>query len=460
MSKIPAESGCNQEASTMNEWAPPEPLADDRRTFRRAPYAGAMVLLACSCMYFAWQGPWRALADPGGDKDLRVYYCASRAWLLGQNPYDQKVLQQINLQAGGHTRGVDTSLNFPPCLVPLSLVGGISSWQAARIVWTALSVLLSGVCLWQLSVLMRLPWSSAWTVMFWAIGLALAPFHTDICEGQLSILVTTVVILALRCQVENHPKMAGVMLGLAVAIKPPMALLLPVMLLFRGQWRMLVQTIFTWVILTGLAVGKMNMAGIHWFPNFWENLQAFSQGGRGDVTGPTGYKMIHLDVVLGGLIQDPKMVHVLTAALVGLLGAAALLALRGRRDRRSELLLWGLGGVLCLMSFYNRLYSATLLVLPLAWAMWGLTRPGLRGVSGLMLLLILPFLVPGAVALAQWFPNLTTMTGGRLVLYHQVFLLALLAVTMGCAAEQLRKMATHPQTENGNGHHQEHQEEQ
>jgi hypothetical protein len=424
-----------------------EPIADPGETSRPALYRAAVALLICSCVYFAARGPWRALGEPGGAKDLRVYYCASRAWLLGQNPYDQNVLKEINRQAGGGDKGVDTSLNFPPCLVPLSIIGGIPSWQAARIVWTALGVLLTVVCLWQLSVLVGLRRSSASTVMFWAIGLALAPFHTDIAEGQMSILVTTAVILALRCQIEKHPKMAGVMLGLAVAIKPPMALLLPVMLLFRGQWRMLVYTVFTGAILTGLAVGKMNLFGVHWFPNFWENLQAFSHGGRGDATGPDSYKMIHLEVVLAGAIQDPKTVHMLTAAMVGVLGAAAMLALRGLRDRRSELLLWGLCGVLCLMSFYNRLYSATLLVLPLAWAIGSLGRPGLRGVSCAMLLLILPFLVPGQVALATLAagrPQLAAMTGWRLLLYHQVFLLPLLGIAIGCAAVKLQKTDKHP----------------
>jgi hypothetical protein len=280
--------------------------------------------------------------------------------------------------------------------------------------------------------------------MFWAVGLALAPFHTDIAEGQLSILVTTAVILALRCQVEKHPKMAGVMLGLAVAIKPTMALLLPVMLLFRGHLRMLVYVVFTCAILTGLSIGKMHMAGIQWLPYLKQNLETFSQGGRGDVTGPTSYLMIHLEVVLAGIFGDPKTIHIMAAAMVALLGAAGLLAVRGLRDRQSELLLWGLFSLLCLMAFYNRLYSATLLVLPLAWAMRNLTRPGMRGVSWVMLLLILPFLVPGAAALATWFPQLATMPGGGLFLHHQVFLLAFLAIAIGYAGEKLRKMENSP----------------
>ena len=442
-------------------WPPlPDTAAKDgrRAESRSAWYWPAVAMLVCSCLYFAVRGPWRALTEPSGATDLRVYYCASRAWLQGQNPYDQKVLEQINLQAGGGDQKVNTSLNFPPCLVPLSIIGGVPSWRTARVVWVGLGVLLTVVCLWQLTFLLRLQWSSAWTVMFWAIGLGLAPFHTDISQGQLSILVTTAVILALRCQIENYPRMAGVMLGLAVAIKPQMALLLPVMLLFRGQWRMLVHTVFTCVILTGLAIGKMNMAGVHWMPDFWENLQAFSHGGTGDVTGPSSYKMIHLEVVLGGLIQDPRTVHMLTASLVGLLGAAGMLALRGLRDRQSELLLWGLCGVLCLSAFYNRLYSATLLVLPLAWAIWGMSRPGLRGVSCLVLLLILPFLVPGQVALARWRPQLATLAGGRLVLYHQVFLLPLLAIAMGSAAEKLRKAAKQQQEHSGSSDLKEHEE--
>lgn len=442
------------DASDTNETAI-QPLAGPRETSRPALYWAAVALLICSCVYFAVRGPWRALRDsvgastlvtePAGAKDFRVYYCASRAWLLGKNPYKQKDLDEVNRQAGGGAGHVDTSLNLPPCLVPLSIIGGIPSWQTARVVWVALSVLLTVVCLWQLSVLLRLQWSSAWTVMFWAIGLALAPFHTDIAEGQLSILVTAAVILALRCQVEKHPKMAGVMLGLAVAIKPTMALLLPAMLLFRGHWRMLVYVIFTCAILTGLSIGKMHIAGIRWLPGLKENLEAFSQGGSGDVHGPTSYLMIHLEVVLAGVFQDAKTIHVLAAAMVIVLGAAGMLALRGLRDRRSELLLWGLVSVLCLAAFYNRLYSATLLVLPLAWAIWGLTRPGLRGVSWVMLLLILPFTVPGAAALATWYPQLTTMPGGSLLLHHQVFLLVLLALAMGYAAEQLRKLATQEQ---------------
>lgn len=396
----------------------------------------AVALLLAACVYFAVRGPWRAMTDPSGGNNLRVYYCASRAWMQGLNPYDQAELDQINQQAGGGATRVDTSINFPPCLPPMTIVGCIDDWQTAKVVWLSLSVLLTGVCLWQLCVLLGLKRSDPRTLLLWAFGLALAPLHTDICEGQLSIFVTTLLVLALRCQGEKQPKMAGMLLGVALAVKPFMVVLLPVMLLFRGQWRALIYTVFAFALLTGLAVGRMNASDVAWLPAMQHNLQGFAQGGRGDPAGPLSYRMINLHVVLSGIVKDPTMVWAMVGALVAAIGGAGLLAMRRLRDMRSELLLWGLFVVLCLAGGYNRFYGAAMLLLPLAWAFASLREPGLRRVSWAVLLLIAPFLVPGTAALAEWVgaDRLRATPGGGLLLYHQVFLLAILAITLALAA--------------------------
>src|SRR5437879_9573856 len=79
-------------------------------------------LLICSCIYFFVRGPVRGVHN---SSDFAVFYAASRAWLVGENPYEAATLRAIFRDASGEDKQLTESLNPPvtfPILVPFAVL--------------------------------------------------------------------------------------------------------------------------------------------------------------------------------------------------------------------------------------------------------------------------------------------------------------------------------------------------
>lgn len=392
-------------------------------------------MLAASCTYFAIRGPGRAWH---GTVDLHVFYASTRAWVFGQNPYLDGDLDEV-LHAAGGKGSVNMSLNPPLTFVPLT-PWALLPWPAAEKAWLALDLALMGVCLWGVLGLAGVRWKEPRGLFLMALMLAMAPFHTTIAQGQLTLLVTALVILALRANLANSRIMAGALVGMAAALKPQMGLLMVAMLAGRMNWKALLSASAMLAALTIIATGRLAVAGVDWMPALSENLYRFSNGHTGDPLHPLSYLMINLQVAVAPILRDATLTNVLVLLLVAILGLVVLLACRGRQDRHTELLVWSALAVLGLMGLYNRLYSATLLALPLAWAVSQLGKTPNRYLAPIIIALILPFLVPGGAYLGTAGADLAHILGRfwRLVLFHQAYLLAVLGVVLAVAAVKMQ----------------------
>ena len=109
-------------------------------------------------------------------------------------------------------------------------------------------------------------------LLFLAFAIALAPFHTSISQGQLTIPVTALVVASLWGQIHNRPVLSGICIALAVALKPQMGLLFLPLLLFRRQWKALLCGMSALAVITAVAVGRLAIAGVDWLPTLQSNL--------------------------------------------------------------------------------------------------------------------------------------------------------------------------------------------
>jgi hypothetical protein len=430
------------QAPDMNDTAG-EPLASPGERPRPLLYWAAVALLLVSCVYFTVRGPVRGWSF---SIDFHAFYSSTRAWIEGSDPYDLDNLRRVLIEGGD--KGDVRPFYNPPLIFPLLAPLGALPWPVAEKAWTILNVLLTGLCLWLLVPMLHMRWREPRTIFFLAFALALAPFHTSISQGQVTIPVTALVLLALRFDLKDRPLPAGVFLGLAVALKPQTVLLFAMLPLFRTRWRATAWAAATAAVTGILGAGRLFLTHTNWLHTLRSNLAGMGRGGHDDPMGAEKFMMVNLQPLLHTFMSDRWLAAALSLGSVVLVGAAVLLILRRRRGLETEFTIYAAVAVLSLLVLYNRIYGATMLVLPLAWAVASLRSAQLRRTAILVLVLILPFIVPGPAALDTWashgqLPIATDRWWWRdIVLMHQNYALVLLALTMLYAAWRIRKPST------------------
>lgn len=369
------------------------------------------VLVSAAAIMFVFRGPVRAV---GGGFDFAAPYAASIAWVHGENPYDSATILSILENAGRERddagRPLATRSAYPPptflVLAPLSVL----SWKAARIVWLAILILLFLLHLRALLQLCDL--RPGETKGLFLIGgvLALAPYHTGIFLGQLSIASVELLIVAIALVERNSTMCAAVTLALALATKPPIAAPFVIYFFLRSR-KTALNAVGISACIAVAAVGWLWWHRIAWIAPLRANVDAeFSTAI--DPAGPLSPQMIDLRPLLVSLTATHQA-GAAGAALV--LFAGAVLYTRGR-NIHDELLLLSATAVLTLLIGYHRFYDAALLCLPLAWAIRvaGRDDSTLWPVIGVFACICV-FFVPGAVMLDR-------ISGPRAFLWDAIIL--------------------------------------
>jgi hypothetical protein len=259
----------------------------------------------------------------------------------------------------------------------------------------------------------------------------------------MTIPVTFLAVMSLRQELARRSLGAGVLLALAAALKPQMGLALLAVPLVRGRWKTALAAAGGLGLLGVLAAGRMALSGVHWLGLYANQVGAFV-GAQADPTlaNPGAYLMIDLRPLLHTVIASRLAVNVLTLAAVVPAGGLLAWWLRRSQGPRAELLLYSGAAVLGLLAFYNRAYSAAVLVLPLAWATACPGRGEVRAAAWAVIAAVLVFVLPGSAILG------TLADAGRLpfdprspawratVMMHQTWALLVLAGALLLAARR------------------------
>ncbi|MEM9881545.1 MAG: glycosyltransferase family 87 protein [Planctomycetota bacterium] len=410
-----------------------------RRTRTAGRLAGAGLLLAAGVLL--WRGPLSVPAEP---YDFTQVYVATRAWLAGGDVYDLATRRAVWREAPGTTgsrRDAEalTAL-YPPGLYPLLGPAAALPFPWAVRAWTAvggLSVVALVVAGWRLAGVR--PASIRGLALAAALCL-LAPIQTNFRLGQLGLPATALVMLGLWAGWSGRRwAVSGLVLGLAVGLKPQLSLPFVLYVLLRGGWREAGVAVAVAAGLTGLGAARLWLAGVDWPTGLAAELAAFTDGGHGDPmpANPHRWQMIDLAPLTHLAIEHRGVAAAVVWGLVAGLAAAAWLAVPRRGDRPTELTVLGLVAALSLLVVYHRFYDAVLLALPVCALLCGWRRRH-RIVAILAVGLLLPFAVnlPAAVRVfggrVGWVSGLVESPFGRWValpVYTWCLLgLALLAV--------------------------------
>jgi uncharacterized membrane protein len=408
---------------------------------RRAGHASLLLLLVAASLYFIVRGPFRAWSDLD-DQDITGLFAATRGWLGGLDPYDGRVLEELS-EAAGMRLGPAWSLHPPTTFLLLTPLAGLP-WPVAEKVAVIVNVLLQFASIAMAMSVTGLRLRQTRGLLFVCFALALAPFHTAISEGQLTVAVVALVAGSLLAQQHDRPMASGLCIALAAALKPQMGLIFLLLLLVRGRWRALGSAALALAALAAIAVGRLAAAGVDWMPTLLSNL---ARSGVADATTATTQRL-NLQALLNALLagQEALVIDLVTYAVGASAVAFLFVALRRRRDPEAELLLYAGCSVVTLLMVYNRSYAATLLILPLAWAFAPFRARALRPEALAIALATAVFLVPGAAALARVHPPAALAWASPwwpILQLHQVVALLVILVALQLAASR-RTAASRP----------------
>ena len=181
---------------------------------------------------FLVRGPLRGIKNVEWN-DFISLYIQSRLWVNGQDPYSVRAFVAgwparlvrpwfVSQEAADGTlvakRGVPSPypLTSFVVLAPLSLL----PWPVARAVWIVSNVIAFGLTLGMLASLAAAKWTESRTQIFFAMGLALAPFHTGFATLNPTVLVVGLSVGAVWAGTRGRQMAAGILLGIAVCVKP------------------------------------------------------------------------------------------------------------------------------------------------------------------------------------------------------------------------------------------------
>jgi glycosyl transferase family 87 len=408
-----------------------------------------LFLILLAGVDFLVRGPLRGIKNTEWN-DFVSLYIQSRLWVSGQDPYSMPDFvvewpaglarpRFVSQEAADGTliakRGVPSPypLTSFVVLAPLSLL----PWPVARAVWILLNVLAFGLTLGMLASLAAAKWTESRTQIFFALGLALAPFHTGFATLNPTVLIVGLSVAAVWEATRGRQMAAGILLGIAVCVKPQLGLCFVLYYLVRRRWNV-VAIAGGWIAAVALiAIVRLAASGVPWLSTYLENsMKVFAPGAVNDFTtsNPVWYNMINLQVLFWQVARNASLANWL-AVLVGLflLGIWFLLT---TRHSSCQLLQVSALVVLSLLPVYHRFYDAALLIWPLSWSLL-IAKVQDKRVARLILACVIPFLLPGAALLNQLAEKgrvpsniVNNWCWNGLIVSHQVWIVLILCVVL------------------------------
>jgi hypothetical protein len=408
-------------------------------------FFAVIVLLLAAGTEFVWRGPVRLLFHGYQWNDVSQVYVMSKAWLWGINPYDPYTFVGVCKTAmGSSPRTSDIRTHSPYPISTLVIMAPLSqlSWKTAHVVWALFLGLTILPMVLALASFGQIP-DRYHLTLFAAMALALAPLHTGIAAGNVSIPAIALCCVAVWAGGGRKEVLAGILLGIASCLKPQMGICFLFYYFLRKRWRIALVASTIAAAVVGVGILRLEISGVRWLQDFLNNSRAFSTvSPTVDFTeaDPIRFTLLNLQVLFYSLSRDAVLAQA-GAWLTGiaLIGTWLWIARRGELTRVPELLVISSLLIISLLPAYHRNYEATLLIFPLCWAISEFSeheqRP--RKLARWAVVLMLPFAIPGPTLLQHLVNHgrvPMSLTKGwwweKLIMPHEIWLLLILSIVL------------------------------
>jgi hypothetical protein len=362
------------------------------------------VLIFLAATEFIVRGPMRFLSTNSWN-DLSQNYAASKLWLKGQSPADAKNFVTLWKQQSGSRLDLnDIRTHLAPPLGGLVIMAPVAAlpWKIAKVAWLAILVISFAATVWAFASTADFHSSELRTLVFIASCFALAPFQTDIASGNISILVIALSGLAIWAAQQRRDVASGILFGMACAMKPHLAAFLVLYYLLRRRWKLFATAVACTLALNVVAALYLQIHGASWIQDYAQNAKGFVTSNPIDAfttENPARFTLINLQVPFFSISRQSSSANLMAFTVAILLICVWIYLVVRKSGRSSELLSLATVSVIALLPVYHRFYDAALLTVPLAWSITAFCSA--RATSRLSLVLMTPFLLPGAAFLEQ-----------------------------------------------------------
>ncbi|HEY4904185.1 MAG TPA: glycosyltransferase family 87 protein [Candidatus Sulfotelmatobacter sp.] len=415
----------------------------------------AALLLLAGAGEFLVRGPIRFVRSAMVWNDFLSPYIQASAWAHGKDPYSAASIvllwpsgnPQPDFIAREAANGTLPARRGIPSLYPVTslvLLGPFVSlkWSTAETLWIALNTTALLVSLLALVAISGASWRSLRVQFFIAAALALAPLHTGLATGNPAVLAIALTIAAVWAACTGRDTTCGILLALAICLKPTIAFALLFYYVLRRRWKIAAVAATLTALITAVAASWLTHERVAWIASYIENnRKILAPGGLADFTSadPLRFNLVNTQVLFYSLLGSISLAQWLSLFLPAALFAIWLLLYVKRKSQSPEVverefLEISALFVLSLLPVYHRFYDAGLLLWPLAWA---LLVANLRRRQLLTMLVILPFFVPGAALLDRLtqqgrVPASIARSGwwNRIVMPHEIWSLISLSIML------------------------------
>jgi len=369
--------------------------------------------------------------------DFSAPYVAALKLKTHRNPYLSDDFFSIWHGAGGSQAvklvEAETKPVYAPNAIFFFLPFAWLNWHHAVLAYTVLCTCLFLVLIVRFASMVGDSWNSWRRIAFLAFALALAPIHTAISTGNPSALSVSCCLGALICLWEDRQIPAGILLALALIIKPSSGPLIVVLMLIYRRWKSLLTLTAVYGTLSVAALAMMGRVAPLWKADYENNINFFFFSARGDgnFAAHMGnrFDALNLQVPLFELTQSKNFANCAATVIFGVLFVAwVVLALR-QRDQRFRFDLMSIAVLLALMPVYQRNYNAGVVLVAIVWAFQNLERT----VAKWMLAICCVFILPLEAMLRYYYGWVPEALKGSIVLGAFIFPVAswsILALTI------------------------------
>jgi hypothetical protein len=392
-----------------------------------------------SAAVFTIRGPFRAHADYVND--FAAPYTSARLWLRHQDPYNPESFWPAWRSAGATSNNIRAnpasthSIYPPPSVVvvsPFALLPWFTAWRTlillSTILYLTALILLSRLIP---SPAYRKPWTTPCQLIFIALGLLLAPAQSALHVSNVTALSASLLFIALYLllnptfRLSARPRGAPVpklptqygkiitiasLFTLSLCLKPTLTPIVLLYLLYKRRWKTLTTTVTLTALIT--ATFQLLQPNWNWLPSLRANIDLlFTTGAANNSVLPqnlTRSDRIDFQLPAYALTHSLNAAVILAALLTLALLVLWLMAIKKNRpptaadyaripldpalphpstlpgrDLDRELLTLATLLTIGLLPFYQRFYSATLLLIPILWTLRNITRARARWILAL-----------------------------------------------------------------------------
>jgi hypothetical protein len=285
---------------------------------------------------------YAVLTAPGVGIDLRFFQEGAREWVDGA------------FQIGEGVIGVYTPFLLP-VLSPIALL----SFDKLAVLWIVVNIAATILSLHFVFKLWGTLWPTRVRLLLAAFIVAWAPFRVTLRNGQISLIVMSLLLGALLARKKNKSVLAGALLGLSLC---KYTLTLPFFLYFgcKREWKLISTAVVVPLILTEVFALRLGISLLQVIPQYGRLASKILFSGLPGRTGTTEIKLLFLDLS-GGNVSFAEIV-----ALSSSVAALICMAITFYRKPRWEAAHFAAVALFSLWSVYHRTYDSVFCLIPAA----------------------------------------------------------------------------------------------